>query len=59
MVTLTTCAKLPPDGRDHRLDVLEYATRFGLEVAFDHLHGGGIQRDLARQVHRVADAHGL
>ena len=58
-MTLTTCANVPPDGGDHGLDVLEHAARFGLEVAFDHLHGRRIQRDLPGQVHRVADAHGL
>ena len=33
--------------------------RFLLEVAFHHLHGDRIERDLARHVHRVADANGL
>ena len=59
MVTFTTCAERATRGGDHGLDVLEHARGFLLEVALDHLHGDGIERDLARHVHRVADAHGL
>jgi len=44
---------------DHGLDVLENAARFLFEIAFYHLHGGGIERDLPREVQRVARAHRL
>src|SRR6185295_13865671 len=46
-------------GCDHRFDVLENPRGLFLEVALDHLHGRGIERNLARHVYRVADAHRL
>ena len=59
MPTRTTCVERAAGRRAHRLEVVERAPRLRLDVAFDQLAGGRIERDLAGQVHGVAAAHGL
>ena len=42
-----------------RLEVLEHAAYLRFHVALNHLHGRRVQRNLARDPYRVADAYGL
>ncbi len=58
-VSLTTWARSPPAAAATALQVVEHAADLRLDVAADHLAGRRVERDLARQVHRVAGADGL
>src|SRR5690606_4634303 len=43
----------------HRFEILEHAHDVGFDIAFHHVHGGGVQRNLAGQINRVAHFDGL
>src|SRR6185437_3242502 len=46
-------------GLRHCREVVEHPPRLHADVAVDQAAGGRIQRNLAREIHRVAGAHGL
>ena len=59
IVTFTTFASEPPAASATALRFSNTRRISASMSPVDHLHGRRIERNLARQIHRVADAHGL
>ncbi len=51
--------KAASGGLGHGFEVVEHAADLHVHAAFDQRHGGGVQRNLAGQINRVADFYGL